>query len=460
MFSVSVAVIVTILLNKNSSRSLREFHTVNHISMRAIYTIIYYLLIPFILMRLLWKSRHTCGYRKRWNERFGYVPFLVGKESLWIHAVSVGETLAAMPLIKLIIKNYSKDFRIIVTTTTPTGSALVIKHLDQSVLHLYAPIDTPTTVSRFIKRCRIKLCVIMETEIWPNLLMTCKSQDIPVILANARLSEKSYKGYKFIGSLSQKMMGAYHAVAAQGVLDGERFLQLGLDPKKLSITGNIKFDLRIPDELIAEGKKIRAEIGENRHVLIAASTHETEEAIVLDALKKIREQIPNLFLILVPRHRDRFQKVSELCSQRKYRVILRSEQAPITENTDILLLDTIGELQMIYAAGDIAFIGGSLVSTGGHNPIEAAALGLPVLTGPHVFNFADISELLQSVGAEQIVTDANTLAEAVIALCSAKELREKIGLSAKQAIDENRGALQGVLNTLSPSQSDQYPPTI
>ncbi|MDP1573424.1 MAG: lipid IV(A) 3-deoxy-D-manno-octulosonic acid transferase [Coxiellaceae bacterium] len=421
----------------------------NHISMRAIYTLSYYLLIPFILLRFLWKSRHTVGYRKRWNERFGYVPFLVGKESLWIHAVSVGETLAAMPLIKSIIKNYSKDFRIIVTTTTPTGSALVTKHLDQSVLHLYAPLDAPTTVSRFLKRCRIKLCVIMETEMWPTLLMTCQSHNIPVVLTNARLSEKSYSGYKFIGSLTKKMMGAYHAVAAQGVLDGERFLQLGLDPKKLSVTGNIKFDLRISDELIAEGKKIRAQIGEQRRVLVAASTHETEEAIVLDAFKKIREQIPNLFLILVPRHRDRFQKVSELCLQKNYSLVLRSTQTPITEKTDILLLDSIGELQMIYAAGDIAFIGGSFVSTGGHNPVEAAALGLPVLTGPHLFNFTDISKLLQNVGAEQIVTDATTLAEAVIALCSAKELREKIGLRAKKTIDENRGALQKQLEVIA-----------
>lgn len=410
--------------------------------MRTLYSIFYYLLTPFILLRLLWKSRHNPAYRQRWRERFGYVPFLVGKDSLWIHAVSVGETLAALPLIKDIIKTYSKDFRIIVTTTTPTGSAIVQKQLEKSVLHLYAPLDAPSTVSRFLKRCRIKLGIIMETEMWPNLLMCCRSNHIPVILANARLSEKSYLGYKRIGSLTRNMLSAYYTVAAQGVLDGERFIKLGLDPKKLIVTGSIKLDIDLPATLIEEGKKIRAQIGAERPVFIAASTHETEESIVLDAVETIRKVIPNLFLILAPRHCDRFQKVAELCIDKKYHVAIRSQLTEITENTDILLIDTIGELQMIFAAADVAFIGGSFVRTGGHNPIEAAALGLPILTGPYIYNFTDISEMLQKAGAERVVNNADELAKAVIALFTAKDMREKIGSYAKQAIDENRGALQ------------------
>jgi len=417
--------------------------------MLLIYSLGYYLSLPFVFMRFLWKSRHTIGYRQRWHERLGYVPFLVGKESLWIHAVSVGETLAALPLIKAIIKNHSKDYRIIVTTTTPTGSALVRKHLEQSVLHLYSPLDTPTSIARFIKRCRIKLCVFMETEIWPNWLMTCRRQNIPVILANARLSQKSYQNYSLIKSLMRKMLEAYHTVAAQGVLDGERFIQLGLDPKKLVITGNVKFDLQISEELIAEGEKIREEIGKTRDVFIAASTHDTEEEIILDAFHLIREKIPSLFLILAPRHRDRFEKVHALCQQRKFTTVLRSQKKAIDEKTDILLLDTIGDLQMIYAAADIAFIGGSFVKTGGHNPIEAAALGLPVLTGPHTFNFSDISALLQNVGVEQVVTDAENLAKDVIALCEAKELYEKISNCAKTIVQENRGALKNHLALIS-----------
>lgn len=410
--------------------------------MRFLYTVIYYLVMPFVLIRLLWRSRHTADYRKRWNERFGYITPILAEKTIWVHAVSVGETIAAIPLVKSLIQQYSPEFHIIVTTTTPTGSALVTKHLQNQVTHVYAPFDVPSAVTRFLRRSRVKLCVIMETEMWPNLLTLCKKQHIPIILANARLSERSALRYQLISNLTKQMLSAYHTVAAQGVLDGERFLQLGLDPKKLVITGNIKFDLQIPDELIVLGKNIRQQIGQDRRVLIAASTHEGEDTIVIAAFLKIRQEIPNLFLILAPRHRDRFQKVSEQCRQTNLIVSTRSQQTAITSNTDILFVDTIGELQMIYAAADIAFVGGSLVPVGGHNPIEPAALGLPILTGPNLHNFMEISKLLQNAGAEQIVTDATTLADAVIALCSAKELREKIGQRAQETIETNRGALQ------------------
>jgi len=410
--------------------------------MRFLYTVIYYLVMPFVLIRLLWRSRHTADYRKRWNERFGYITPITQDKTIWVHAVSVGETIAAIPLVKSLLQQYSPEFHIIVTTTTPTGSALVTKHLQNQVTHVYAPFDVPIAVTRFLRRSRVKLCMIMETEMWPNLLTLCKKQHIPIILANARLSERSCLRYQFISGLTKQMLSTYHTVAAQGVLDGERFLQLGLDPKKLVITGNIKFDLQIPDELITLGKNIRQQIGLDRRVLIAASTHEGEDQIVIDAFLKIRKDLPNLFLILAPRHRDRFQKVSELCRQTNLMVSARSQQTAITSNTDILLVDTIGELQMIYAAADIAFVGGSLVPIGGHNPIEPAALGLPILTGPNLHNFTEISKLLQNAGAAQIVTDANSIADAVIALCSAKELREKIGRCAQETIQANRGALQ------------------
>jgi 3-deoxy-D-manno-octulosonic-acid transferase len=282
----------------------------------------------------------------------------------------------------------------------------------------------------------------METEMWPNLLTICHKQHIPIILANARLSERSCLRYQLIPNLTKRMLRSYHTVAAQGVLDGERYLQLGLDPKKLIITGNIKFDIDIPAELIQQGKQIREQIGVDRRVFIAASTHEGEEAIILNAFQKIRSEIPNLFLILAPRHPDRFQKVFEMCRQLKLVVSTRTKQEAITTDTDVLLVDTIGELQMIYAAADIAFVGGSLVSIGGHNLIEPAALGLPILMGPHLHNFTQISKLLQQAGAAQIISDSGNIADAVIALCSAKELREKIGQCAQETIHANRGALQ------------------
>ncbi len=410
--------------------------------MRFIYTLIHYLAMPFVLIRLLWRSRHTAGYRKRWSERFGYITSFSEGNSIWIHAVSVGETIAAIPLVQSLIKQYSPQFHIIVTTTTPTGSELVTKHLQNQVTHVYAPFDVPSAVTRFLRRSRVKLCIIMETELWPNLLMICKKHEIPIILANGRLSEQSSLRYQLIPGLTKKMLSTYHTVAAQGVLDGERYLQLGLDPKKLVITGNIKFDLQIPEGLIQQGKMLRHEIGEERRVLIAASTHEGEENIILDAFQKIRQHIPNLFLIVAPRHSDRFQKIADLCRQSKFQVITRSQQKPIEKNTDILLVDTIGELLMIYACADIAFVGGSLVSVGGHNLIEPAALGLPILTGPNLHNFTEISKLLQNAGAAQIVTDSTSVADAVIALCSAKELREKIGKCAQETIEANRGALE------------------
>lgn len=413
------------------------------------YTAAYYFIMPFILIRLLWRSRHTADYRKRWNERFGYVTHIKEGDSIWVHAVSVGETLAAIPLVKTLIQQYSSKFHIIITTTTPTGSALVTKYLRKQVIHVYAPFDTPSAVSRFLRRSRVKLCVILETEVWPNLLAICQKQKIPVILANGRLSEKSFKRYQLISNLTKKMLDAFHIVAAQGVLDGERYLHLGLDPRKLIVTGNVKFDLQIPTESIQQGKSIRAKIGQERRVFIAASTHDSEEIIILDAFEKIRQVIPNLFLIIAPRHQDRFTKVAELCRDRQFQVTIRSQQTTSTNYADILLLDTIGELQMIYAAADLAFVGGSLVNTGGHNIIEPAALGLPILTGPYLYNFAEINKLLQNAGAAQVVLDAQSMAETVIALCSAKELREKIGLCALKTIEANRGALQQHLDCIA-----------
>lgn len=407
--------------------------------MRFLYTAIYYLAIPFVLLRLLWRSRHTIGYRKRWHERFGFIAS-TSRDSIWFHAVSVGETLAAIPLITEIHALYASTHDIIVTTTTPTGSALVTQHLKNTVLHTYAPFDIPTAISRFIKRVNPKICIIMETEMWPNLLTGCKKNHIPVILANARLSERSMRHYRFVRTITKYMLDIYQLVAAQGVLDGERFLQLGLDPKKLVISGNVKFDLTIPDEIILSGKKIRAHIGENKKVWIAASTHEGEEAIILNAFLLLREKIPDVFLILVPRHPNRVPKIITLFEQKNISPALRSKNNMDASHC-VLIVDTIGELKLFYAASDVAFVGGSLTPIGGHNVIEPAALGLPILSGPHYHNFNEIGKLLLDAGALQIVIDAASIENHVSALFFSADLREKIALSAKKTIEANRGAL-------------------
>ncbi len=410
--------------------------------LRSIYTFLYYVAFPGILLRLLWRSRHSVGYRQRWNERFGYIKRLAPeKHSIWVHAVSVGETLAAIPLIKALKQHYP-DYNIVVTTTTPTGSAQVIKHLNHDVMHVYSPYDVPSCVNRFLRRTNTRLCIIMETELWPNMLRCCKNRSIPVVLANGRLSERAKRRYLLIGSLTKLMLQTYTLVAAQGVLDGERLIDLGLDPKRLMVSGNIKFDIKLSDTLINDGLQLRQEWGTtHRPTLVAASTHEGEEAILLNAFKRIREKIPDTLLIIVPRHPERFTKVGKLCEGEGFSIVQRSLKQKPSTRTDVILGDTMGELCLIYAAADIAFVGGSLVPIGGHNLIEPAAIGMPILTGPNLQNFTEISRLLKKAGAAQIVSDERSIAKTVIALFSAKELGKRMGLRAREVVTANSGAL-------------------
>lgn len=417
--------------------------------MRVIYTALYYIAIPFIFLRLLWRSRHTKGYRQRWLERIGIIkPLPKGKKSIWVHAVSVGETIAALPLIKSLIQQYP-EYTILVTSTTPTGSELITSRLGKDIYHCYAPFDTPTSVSRFLQRAKPALCIIMETELWPNLFQGCKNNQIPIILANGRLSERSAKRYQKIAKVTRTMLESCHLLIAQSMQDGERYIGLGLNPKNLVISGNIKFDMIIPKKEITEGQALKKQLGHNRLSLIAASTHDGEEKIILDAFETIRKTVPDLCLILVPRHKDRFNKVQDLCAQRNYQVIRRTQKQPLQSTTDILLVDTIGELRMIYAAADIAFVGGSFVPIGGHNLIEPAALGIPILTGPNLQNFTQISALLENADALKIVHTSSDLASTVIDLCKSQKLREKMGEQAKVAIDKNKGALQKHLDCIA-----------
>jgi 3-deoxy-D-manno-octulosonic-acid transferase len=410
---------------------------------RRLYTLLHYLVLPAIMVRLLWRSRDTVAYRQRWSERFGYIERVTKTDaSIWVHAVSLGEATAAIPLIKELIVRYPQ-YTIVVTTTTLTGSAQVIRHLKDDVMHVYAPYDVPWMVNRFIRRSRTQLCIIMETEIWPNILHCCRHNNVPIFLANARLSERSKLRYQLIGNLTKTMLQSYSMVAAQGLLDGERLLSLGLDPKRLMISGNIKFDIPLPDNIVQQGADLRREWNADRRpVFIAASTHEGEDEIILDAFEEIKKQLPETLLILVPRHPDRFSKVEQLCKDRGRHLVLRSLNQLPGPATDLILGDTMGELLLLYAASDIAFVGGSLVPVGGHNLIEPAALGLPVITGPYLRNFTEISRLLQNAGTAQVAGNAKLIAATVNALFSAKALREKMGARAKEVINSNRGALE------------------
>lgn len=410
--------------------------------MRILYTFLLYLATPFILLRLVWRSFFQKAYRQRLSERFAFFPLAVKNNSIWIHAVSVGETHAAFPLIRSLLKKNPR-YTLVVTTTTPTGSAEITKQFSDQVIHVYTPYDLPSVIKRFLRKIKPKLIIIMETELWPNLLHYAHKRSIPILLANARLSERSMKGYRHIQSLTKPMLNNITTVAAQSKKDGERFCQLGLDPKKLIVNGNIKFDTAIPADLIENANALRAH-WEQRPTWIAASTHEGEEKQIIQAHQLIQRYYPNALLILVPRHPERFNKVAALCENEKMKMARRSlHQLPCNE-TQIYLGDTMGELRLLYAASDIAFVGGSLMPIGGHNPIEPALLRLPIIMGPHCQNFIFITDLLVRQQGLRKVRDAKDLAQALTLLFKQPDLRQQIGESAYKACIANTGALEAI----------------
>jgi len=417
--------------------------------MRFAYTSSFYLLIPFVLCRLLWRAVAAPAYAKRWAERFGFFPALAThKKVVWLHTVSVGEFLAALPLIRRLQADDS--VQLVITTTTPTGSERVRATLGDSVVHVYAPYDLPDVLARFLRRVKPSLYLVMETELWPNTLAACAKRNIPAVLVNGRLSEKSARGYARFGALTKPMLQNLSCAAIQNSTDAARFVTLGLSDSKTVVTGNIKFDLSLNDELRAQAAALKSQLSDNgrRLVLIAASTHQGEDEIILDAFAQVRasafELARSAVLILVPRHPERFERVGQLCVSRGFSVARRSEQNWDNTNT-VLLGNTMGELLLMLGASDIAFVGGSLVPNGGHNFIEPAAWGLPLLSGEHLFNFAEVARLLVDAGALIKVNSAQALAEEFIRLLEDKSLRMETGAAALRVALDNRGALDKTL---------------
>ena len=412
--------------------------------MRLLYTGLLYLILPLALLRLYWRGRGDPGHRRRWTERLGFVPPLSQSGCLWVHAVSVGETRAALPLIRALLERYP-ELPLLVTSTTLTGSRQVREALGKRVLHVYAPYDLPGAVRRFLRRSRPRLAVIMETELWPNLFRQSAVAGIPTMIANARLSERSARGYARMRRLTASMLRDVTLIAAQAEADAGRFRALGAP--RVEVTGNLKYDLTLPDDLPEQGRQLRRELlGEERQVWIAASTHAGEDEQILDAFEKMRARWPDLLLLLVPRHPERFDGVAELCRQRGFRVIRRSERRPCAPDTAVFLGDTMGELLLFYAAADLAFVGGSLVDTGGHNVLEPALLGLPVLFGPHMFNFTEASQRLLEAEAAWQVTDVAALATTVDRLLADPELRRTVGQRGRAVVERHRGALAALLD--------------
>lgn len=413
--------------------------------LRLLYTTLFTLSLPLVLARLWWRGRKLPQYRQRIAERFGVLPSYspdTHKKTLWFHTVSVGEFIAASQLIDGLLK--TEQFNIVVTTTTPTGSEQVQKKFGDRVYHVYSPYDLPFLIKRFLRLVRPNLAVFMETELWPNTLRACNKLSVPTLLANGRLSEKSARGYAKFSRLTRPMLEDLSFAAIQNPADAQRFSLLGLNPNKQSVTGSIKFDIHLPPALIKKAKALKKEysLAGQRPILIAASTHRGEDDIILDAYQTLLSTHSQLLLILVPRHPDRFNDVAQLCMQREFNAVRRSSQDSPTAETQILLGDTMGELMLMFGSADIAFIGGSFVPNGGHNYIEPAVWGLPILSGPSQFNFASIARELSGTGSLITCANANELATQTSELLHDQEHAHKIGRKGQEVVTRNQGATQ------------------
>ena len=419
---------------------------------RLFYTFTLYLLTPLVLYRLAARGLKYHGYFARWRERFGFFPDPGLRDSIWVHAVSLGEVNAAVPLIEALMRRYG-DSSFVITTVTPTGSQRVLQLFGDRVFHVYLPYDLTTAVRRFLDRVQPRLAVIMETEIWPNLFMTCAERDISIVVANARLSEKSLRGYWPIQPLVRRAIRCASFVAAQSASDGERLRALGASNDKLAVVGNLKFDMPVPDDVIERGAVFRAAAGADRPVWIAASTHEGEEMVVLKAHAEVLRRFPDALLLIAPRHPERFKALATACKAFGFRSATRSEDGTADRSRQCFVVDTMGELLGFYAAADVAFVGGSLVPVGGHNLLEPAALARPVIVGPQTFNFAEVTEDLIKAGAVARIPDADALGPAVVRLLSRDIERRTMGEAARRVMERERGAVERTMQIVEKVQA-------
>jgi 3-deoxy-D-manno-octulosonic-acid transferase len=400
---------------------------------------------------LLWRGLRDRSYWHHFTERFGFGP-VIANSPIWVHAVSVGEVQASAALVNSLRERYP-DIPIVVTTFTPTGAGRA-RALFKDRAHVrYLPYDLPGSVRRFFTRVRPRIAVIFETELWPNLYHECGRRRVPLVLASARLSPRSVGRYRRLGALFREALArASVVVAAQGEADATRFRSLGSDPGNTHVTGNLKFDFSVPSDIIERGHTLRTYYAAGRPVWVAGSTHGGEEEALIEAQRIIRSREPRALLVMAPRHPNRFAEVAAQLVSRGVRFIRRSQTpaAGATEEAEVLLLDTLGELLDFYAAADVAFVGGSLVPIGGHNLLEPAALGLPTLTGPNNSNSEEVARLLIKGGAVEIVRSAHDLADRVSTLLSDPDTRSRMGAQGRAFVEANKGALLKLLALIVP----------
>ena len=411
--------------------------------LRLIYTAIFYLALPLYFIRLIIRAVQNPDYLKRWGERLGYGSNLPteGKTVLWIHAVSVGEVNASIPLVRSLLDTYSNS-EILVTTSTPTGSKILLDKMGARVKHQYVPLDLPACLNVFLDRWNPKAVIVLETEIWPNILAVCKERGIFTALVNARLSEKSKDKYNMVQPLAAETLGNLDLLIAQYDSDANRFKEINTN-LKIEVCGNLKFDQQVPEEMHSISSSIRDSWseGEQRPTLIAASTHETEEEFVLDAFLEILEEAKDALLIIVPRHPERFETVFEYIQNRDLSVARRSKKEDVTPETKVLLGDTMGELNFLYSVSDVAFVGGSLVDHGGQNLLEPASLGLPLSSGKSLRNFQEIADELQEDKALFLIEQQKELSDFFIEMISKPRKSARIGKASAKVFEKNRGVL-------------------
>ncbi|MDO3387879.1 lipid IV(A) 3-deoxy-D-manno-octulosonic acid transferase [Gilvimarinus sp. SDUM040013] len=420
--------------------------------MRLLYTVIYYLAVPVVMLRQIWRARRDRRHIERLPERFGFIGPITGQQTrIWLHTVSVGEFLGALPLIHQLLARPNTE--LIVTCMTLTGSERIRASLGDRVHHFYMPYDLPGAIRRFIKTAEPDLLVIMETELWPNTLAECHARGVATLLINARLSERSAKGYARLPRLTTAMLSRLGGAAIQQQMDAERFVQLGLDREKVQVTGNIKFDVELTQSMREQALSLQEQwtLGGQRKVWLVASTHPGEDEIVLDTLARLRKRgiaSGQLLLVLVPRHPERFDQVAQMARRAGFEIERRTSGTAPGIATDVLLGDTMGELQLMYGASDFVFMGGSLAPVGGHNFIEAALWAKPLLSGPHLFNFSGVSAMLREAEALRVVEGAESLTAELVGLIGDDTRAQSMGAAALNVAEANRGALDKTLKMI------------
>ncbi len=401
-----------------------------------IYTLLLYLTLPFILLRLYWKGRFLPAYRSRIHERFALNS--ISSVDVWLHAVSLGEVVAATPLIDALL---AKEYRVLVTTMTPTGSQQVISRFGEKVTHQYIPYDLPWVLRQFFKKLNARVGIIMETEIWPNLICQASIAKLSLVLVNARISDKAFRYYQRVGFFFKPILANFKAILTQSEQDTMRFRALGAPAERVHALGNIKFDLNITVPNEKQFQAFKNSWGQQRPVLIAASTHDDEENQLLNALSRLKDAIPDFILLIAPRHPERFKTVYDLCQHHGLKTGLRSQPSTINLETDVLVVDSLGELLGFYQVSDYAFVGGSLVPVGGHNVLEPIAMQVPVFCGPFMQNSKTICADLLSVGAIQLLNDVDELINAIIKMHHDALRRRHQVASATELLVAHRGVV-------------------